>query len=131
MLTIPPKTRDAYFNALIATGTPKVYLLDADYTYATTHEFLTAIDAAARLGTPATVVGLTSTNGAVSATTPTVVEDVAPSQSATQLAIVLDTGSAPTSRILYLATEGNGFTLSTNGEDIWVNWTNPIWTWNA
>lgn len=121
------KGRQKFLEAGIAwlTDTIKVVLIDAaDYTVdLANHEFLSSVAAGARIGTPQTLGGKSSTDGvadAGDATFPTVTGDQAEA-----ILIYKDTGVEATSPLIaYIDTGVTGLPVTPSGGDIIVQWDN-------
>jgi hypothetical protein len=106
------------------TDTIKVVLVDgADYTpNLATHEFLSDIPAAARVGTPQTLTGKSSTNGVADAADPTF-----PTVNGDQAEYIVgwkDTGVEATSPLMFLIDTATGLPVTPGGGDIIVAWDN-------
>ena len=120
------KGREAFLNGSInwSSDTIKCVLLDAaDYTpNLSTHQYLSDVPGAARVGTPQTLGTKTSTAGvadAADATFPAVTGD--PSE---YLLIYKDTGVEGTSPLIALIDTATGLPVTPNGGDITVAWDN-------
>lgn len=120
------KGRQKFLEGSIAwlTDTIKMVLIDAaDYTVnLATHEFLSDVPGAARVGTPQTLAGKTSASGvadANDATFPTVSGD--PSEA---LIIWKDTGVEGTSPLIAYIDSATGLPVTPGGGDIIVQWDN-------
>lgn len=118
------KGRQRFLEGSIAwlSDTVKCVLIDAaDYTVnLATHEFLSDVPAAARVGTPQTLGSKTSTDGVADAadvTFPTVTGD--PSEA---LLIWKDTGVEATSPLIAYIDSATGLPVTPSGGDIIVAW---------
>lgn len=117
-----PATKKAALDAILATGTAKAYLIDtAAYTYSSAHAFLSDIPGGARVGSPVTLVNVTTTGGVFDA------DDIsftglsgAPSIEA--VAICVDTGTESTSRFLCYIDTATGLPVSAGATQANVSW---------
>lgn len=120
-----PKWKEALLQASANSslgGTVRAVLIDAaDYTYSATHEFLTSVPGAARVGTPQTLGAKTFVDGVFDAadiTFPAVTGDPAEA-----ILIYIDTGTEATSRLVaYLDTGFTGLPVTPSGGDISIAW---------
>ena len=101
----------------------KVVLIDtADYSYVDTHEFLSSVDEAARVGTPQALGTKSVTGGvfdAADVTLPAVVGDQSEA-----LLIYQDTGNPATSRLIGYFDQANGLPVAPSGADVPITWPN-------
>jgi len=123
-----PKIKEALLqgNANLSSGTVKAVLLDTGaYTQADTHEFLSSVPSAARIGTPQTLGTKTFTNGVFDAADSQFTGVPTGSSTAAQLEailIYLDTGTESTSRLVAILDTGTGLPVTPNGGNINVTW---------
>lgn len=121
MLQLYPKAKEAFLRGEInlMTDTIKVMAVDLDdYAFSSTHEYLSSIPAAARIG-EATMSGITVTNGVFDASN-TVIHSVPDGLDTFEgLVIYQDTGEDASSRLIHFI---DGLNLTPNGNNINVNW---------
>lgn len=121
---IYPKAKEAFLQGSIdlTTDTIKFILVDtADYTYSTTHQYLSDVAAAGRVATSGALASKTITNGIFDAADVTL-SSVSGDQSEA-LIFYKDTGVEGTSPLLwYIDTGVTGLPVTPNGNDINVIW---------
>lgn len=124
--TLYDKGRQRFLEAQInwLTDTIKVLLVDTgNYTANfTTHEFLADVGVSARVTTPVTLVGKSSTGGAADASDATFTSVSGPSIEA--IIIYKDTGTEATSPLIAYIDTATGLPITPNGGDIIVTWDN-------
>lgn len=115
-----PKYKEAVLqgNGNLSSGNVKAVLIDlADYTYASTHEFLSDVPVAARVATSGNLTSKTFTNGtfdSADVSFTAVTGDVSEA-----LIVFIDTGTASTSRLVAFYDAGvTGLPVTPNGGDI-------------
>ncbi len=107
-------------NNNLSSGTVKVALVTAGYTYASTDQFYSSITASV-VGTPQTIGTKTFTNGVFDGADVTYTA-VTGSQ-AVSLVIYVDTGVAATSPLVaFLDTSITNLPVTPNGGDITITW---------
>ena len=107
-------------NNNLSSGTVKVALVTAGYTYSSTDQFYSSVSASV-VGTPQTLSSKTYTNGVFDAADVTFTA-VTGSQ-VTQLVIYIDTGSAATSPLVaFFDTSVTNLPVTPNGGDIAITW---------
>lgn len=106
----------------LATATVKAVLVDsADYVYASTHEFLSSVPAAGRVGTTPALTAKTVTNGTFDAADASISSVTGDPTEA--VVLYVDTGVDTTSRLIcYIDNAGVAFTPNGGAANI---------TWNA
>lgn len=118
-----PKAKQRFLSGtldLVSTNI-KVVLVDlADYTYSSTHEFLSDIPSGARVATSANLAGKSVTNGVFDADD--AVFTAATGDVSEAIAIYRDTGSAATSPLIAFIDTATGLPATPNGTDITVVW---------
>lgn len=119
-----PKWKEALLqfttNNNLSSGTVKVALVTAGYTYSSAHQFYSSVSASV-VGTPQTIGTKTFTNGVFDGADVTFTA-VTGSQ-ATSLVLYIDTGSAATSPLVcYLDTSITNLPVTPNGGDISIVW---------
>lgn len=119
-----PKWKEALLqftaNNNLSSGTVKVALVTAGYTYSSAHQFYSSVSASV-VGTPQTIGTKTFTNGVFDGADVTFTA-VTGSQ-ATSLVIYVDTGVAGTSPLVaYLDTSITNLPVTPNGGDISIVW---------
>lgn len=119
-----PKWKEALLqfttNNNLSSGTVKVALLSAGYTYSSTDQFYTAISSAV-VGTPQTLGTKTFTNGIFDAADVTFTSVTG--STVVALGIYIDTGTAGTSPLVaYIDTSVTGLPVIPNGGDITITW---------
>lgn len=119
-----PKWKEALLqfttNNNLSSGTVKVALVTAGYTYSSTDQFYSSVSASV-VGTPQTIGSKTFTNGVFSGSNVTFTA-VTGSQ-VTQLVIYVDTGSAATSPLVaFFDTSVTNLPVTPNGGDIAITW---------
>ena len=99
----------------------KVVLVDlADYTYVSTHEFLSDVPAGARVATFGNLTGKAATNGVATASSASV---AATGDVSEALIVYKDTGVAGTSPLIaFIDTAASGFPFTPNTGLCTVNW---------
>ena len=105
----------------LSTGTLKIQLLDATYTFNTAHNFFDDVTAGTRVGTAGTITSPTFTGGLFSGTGPTIAGltgDVV-----TQAVVYIDTGSEATSWLVMHLDDASVFPLTPTGADQPIIWT--------
>lgn len=107
-----------------SSGVIKVVACAATYTAAaSTHQYLSSVTSAARLGTSPALASKTVTSGVADAADVTI---TAPSAgSVTQLVVYQDSGVESTSRLIALIDTATGLPATTNGTD------NLLITWDS
>lgn len=121
-----PKFKEGLLGATLnlPTDAIKVVLVDgADYSYASTHQYLSDIPSAARVATTANLGSKTITNGVFDAADTTFVGAVGDTSEA--IVIYQDTGTATSSRLIaFIDTVSGPAALSVipNSGDINVTW---------
>lgn len=103
-------------NSSLSAGTVKLAALDAAYTPSDAHEFLSDVSASV-LGTAVTLTSKTFTNGVFNAQSPDYEGADLDGESVGFFQIYIDTGSAATSRLVYLF-NGNEAQLPFTGEGV-------------
>lgn len=122
---IYPKFKQALWeqpsNSSVSAGNVKAVLVDnADYTYSSSHEFLSDVPSGARVATSGNFASKTFTDGVFDAADITFTAATGdPSES---IVIYIDTGSAATSRLVAYLDTGTGLPVTPNGGDITVTW---------
>lgn len=115
-----PKFKEAALQgqANLDSGSVKVLLVDLqDYTYSGSHQFLSDIPVGARVATSNTLTGKTFTNGTFNSDDP--VFATASGDQSEALVLIIDTGSASTSRLIAFYDTGVvGLPVTPNGGDI-------------
>lgn len=113
---------EGQFNWL--TDTVKVLMVDTGaYTVnLSSHEFLSDVASSARITTPVTLTGKTTTGGAADAADVTFSAVSGPSIEA--LIIYKDTGTEATSPLIAFIDTATGLPITPNGGDIIVTWDN-------
>lgn len=115
-----PKFKEAALQGQVdlSSGAIKVVLVDLqDYTYNATHQFLSDVPAGARVATSNAITGKTFTNGTFDSNDP--VFATASGDQSEALVLVVDTGTAATSRLIaYYDTGVVGLPVTPNGGDI-------------
>lgn len=113
---------EGQFNWL--TDTVKVLMIDqaAYVVNLTTHEFLSDVSLSARITTPVTLTGKSTTGGAADASDVTFSAVSGPSIEA--LVIYKDTGVEATSPLIAYIDTATGLPITPNGGDIIVTWDN-------
>lgn len=113
---------EGQFNWL--TDTIKVLMIDqaAYVVNLTTHEFLSDVSLSARITTPVTLTGKSTTGGAADASDVTFSAVSGPSIEA--LVIYKDTGVEATSPLIAYIDTATGLPITPNGGDIIVTWDN-------
>ena len=107
-------------NNNLSSGTVKVALVTAGYTYSSTDQFYSSVSASV-VGTPQTIGSKTFTNGVFSGSNVTFTA-VSGSQ-VTKLVIYIDTGTSSTSPLVgYLDTGVTNLPVTPNGGDISITW---------
>lgn len=107
-------------NNNLSSGTVKVALVTAGYTYSSTDQFYSSVSASV-VGTPQTLGTKTFTNGTFGAANVTFTA-VTGSQ-VTKLVIYIDTGTAATSPLVaFIDTSVTGLPVTPNGGDITITW---------
>lgn len=122
-----PKCREAHMRGeinLISNDIRAIIIDAADYTYAGTHEFLSSVPAAARVGTSPALSSKTVTDGTFDAADVTV---TSVSGDPSEAVIVYQhTGSDATARLLaYIDTQPDGSTpisLTPSGGNVLITW---------
>lgn len=119
-----PKWKEALLqfttNNNLSSGTVKVALVTAGYTYSSTDQYYSSVSASV-VGTPQTLGSKTYTNGVFDAADVTFTA-VTGSQ-VTQLVIYIDTGSAATSPLVaFFDTGVTNLPVTPNGGDIAITW---------
>ena len=120
---IYPKYKEAAIgggaNTDLSAGNVRAILVDLDYTYAATHEFLSDVPAAARVATSGNLTSKTVTDGAFDSADVTW-SSVTGDQSEA-IILYVDTAVEGTSRLfMFLDTGQTGFPVTPNGGDITV-----------
>ena len=121
-----PKWKEAVMqgasNSSLA-GNVKAVLVDsADYTYSSSHEFLSDVPSGGRVATSSNLASKTYTNGVFDAADFTF-SAVSGDQSEA-IIIYIDTGVAGTSRLVAYIDTATGLPVTPNGGDINVAWDN-------
>ena len=107
-------------NNNLSSGTVKVALVAAGYTYSSTDQFYSSVSAST-VGTPQTIGTKTFTNGVFDGADVTFTA-VTGSQ-VTKLVIYIDTGTASTSPLVaYIDTGVTNLPVTPNGGDIAITW---------
>lgn len=121
---VQPTSKKAALDALLAAGTLKAYLIDtAAYTYSAAHDFLADIPGGARIGTPVTLTGITTTDGVLDAADASFTGlTAAPTIEA--IALCVDTGSEATSRFLAYIDTATGLPVAAGATQVDVAWDN-------
>jgi len=121
MSAIYPLAKESLLTAQInlVSGTFKVALLTAAYTYSALHQYRSSITAAT-IATSGALASKTVTNGVFDAADITLVA-VPGGFTVAALAVYLDTGSAATDNLICYI---NGLSLPTNGGNIPIAWDN-------
>lgn len=119
--TVYPLAKQSLLKGEIALETSDIKAVAVDtgaYTYATTHQFLSDVAVAARIGTTGNLTGKTTTGGVFDASDALIASFTG--TSVETIIVYCDTGSAATSRLLcYL----DGFTAFTpDGNDVNLAW---------
>lgn len=110
-------------NSNAQSGDVKAVLVDgADYTYSTSHEFLSDVPGGARVATSANLASKTFTAGVFDAAD-TVFTGASGDQSEI-IIVYIDTGSAATSRLMVYIDTAGGLPVTPNSGDITVTWPN-------
>jgi hypothetical protein len=123
---IYPKYKEALLssgaNSALSSGTVKVLLIDlADYTYSSSHQYLSDVAAAARVATGAALANKTVTNGLFDADDFSFTS-VSGDQSEA-LILFIDTGTESTSRLVaFFDTGVGGLPVTPNGQNINITW---------
>ena len=109
-------------NNNLSTGTVKVALVTAGYTYSGTHQYYSSVSASV-IGTPQTLGTKTFTNGVFDAAN--VLFTAVTGAQVVSLVIYIDTGSAATSPLVaFIDTGVTNLPVTPNGGDIAITW-NP------
>ena len=107
-------------NNNLSSGTVKVALVTAGYTYSSSHQYYSSVSASV-VGTPQTLTNKTYTNGVFDADDVTYTS-VTGSQ-VTQLVIYIDTGSSATSPLVaFIDTSVTNLPVTPNGGNIAITW---------
>ena len=110
----------------LATGTVKVQLVDTGaYTFSDTHQFLSSIPAAARIGTPVTLGSKTVASGVFDAADSTFTSVPAGTGTAANveaMVIYRDTGDATTSDLVAYIDAATGLPFTPDGGNQNVTW---------
>ena len=107
-------------NNNLSSGTVKVALVTAGYTYSSAHQFYSSVSASV-VGTPQTIGSKTFTNGVFDGAD-VIFTAVTGSQVVT-LVIYIDTGSAATSPLVaFIDTGVTNLPVTPNGGDIAITW---------
>lgn len=119
-----PKWKEALLqftaNNNLSSGTVKVALVTAGYTYSSADQYYSSVSASA-VGTPQTIGSKTFTNGVFDGSDVTYTA-VTGSQ-VVSLVIYIDTGSAATSPLVaYIDTGVTNLPVTPNGGDILITW---------
>ena len=120
-----PKFKQALLSGAVdlTSVNVKAVLVDAaDYTYASTHEFLSDVPSGARVATSANLGSKTVTDGvfdSADTTFTTVTGD--PSEA---VILYVDTGTAATSRLICYIDTATGLPVTPSGADIPLAWNN-------
>lgn len=116
--------REGFLDGQVSwsSNTIRAVLVDtAAYTFSkATHQWLSDIDAAARIAISAPFTGKTIAAGIAGADAAVFVSVTGPVSEA--LVIYRDTGTASTSRLLAYITQANGLPVTPSGFNITVNW---------
>lgn len=118
-----PLCKQAFLGAEIdvTSDVLKVQLVDiTDYTWSDTHEFLTDVPVAARVGTAVTLGNVTRTGGVMDADNVTFT--AVTGDEAEALVIYQDTGVEATSRLMAYIDDATGLPVIPNGGNIDVIW---------
>lgn len=107
-------------NNNLSSGTVKVALVTAGYTYSSSHQYYSSVSASV-VGTPQTLANKTYTNGVFDADDVTYTS-VTGSQ-VVSLVIYIDTGSAATSPLVaFIDTSVTNLPVTPNGGNIAITW---------
>lgn len=120
--TLYDKGREAFLLGDIdwVADTIKVVLVESDYVFSVSHQYLSSIDAADRIAT-ATLASKSATNGIADAADITYTA-VAAGSTCPALVIYKDTGVAATSPLIAYIDTATGLPITTTGGDIAVVW---------
>lgn len=119
-----PKWKEALLqfttNNNLSSGTVKVALVTAGYTYSSSNQYYSSVSASV-VGTPQTIGSKTFTNGVFSGSNVTFTS-VTGAQ-VVSLVIYIDTGSAATSPLVaFIDTSVTNLPVTPNGGDIAITW---------
>lgn len=122
---VMPKAKESFLSGSInlTSDTIKVVLVDtADYTFSSSHQFLSDVGAAAREETSAALSSKTVTNGVFDAADVTLT--AAAGDPCEGFYVFKDTGSAATSNLIAWFDTATGLPVTLNGGDVNIAWDN-------
>lgn len=107
-------------------NTKSIVLLGAGYTFSAAHQFADATGFQAAIIASQNIAGVTIANGVLGATSPVNFPTVASGSTVTQWALIEDTGTPATSRLIFYSNESTNLPLATNDQDINLDISNQI-----